>query len=60
MVAIMKYEAGPRFTGYVCEDEYTARKFVRENLGWVNNNSWTLVSVEYISTKICIEKEIVR
>ena len=48
MVAIIKYEGGPQFTGYVCEDKATAEKFVREALGWVNPRCWEIVPVKYV------------
>lgn len=57
MVAIMKYEAGLKFTGYVCEDKATAEKFVREELGWVNPRCYELVPVTYVHSVLKIEKD---
>ena len=57
MVAIMKYEAGLKFTGYVCEDKATAEKFIREELGWVNPRCYELVPVAYVHSVLKIEKD---
>ena len=52
MVAIMKYEAGLKFTGYICENGEVAERFVRNGLGWANKNAYEIVPVKYVSEQI--------
>ena len=52
MVAIMKYEAGLKFTGYICESKEVAQRFVRDGLGWVNERAYEIIPVKYVTEQI--------
>lgn len=52
MVAILVDDLGWKFSGYVCEDKTTAEKFIHETLHWINPDSFQIVPVTYVYTKI--------
>ena len=52
MVAIMKYQAGLRFTGYVCENKEKAKRFITEALGWTNKEAYEIIPVKYVTEQV--------
>lgn len=52
MVAIMKYESGLKFTGYICENREVAERFVKDDLGWVNERAYEIMPVKYVTEQI--------
>ena len=54
MVAIMRYSMGLKFTGIICEDESTARKYLIEEKkvpDYVLDDCYKIIPVNFIEKK---------